>query len=281
MCLRVAGAALSSLSTSMRSSGYCSFHRALEMNEIDVLIIRNESARMVLPDKVSFPPNNLNDQGYSGRPACPSSMLPYTVQFIIFKNGRLRIGDVRFPLFLHIDASLAITFCGPSDPNIHLTVSNMCTHMSPVMPLPYSMNVRHHLSMGQSVVGPKGRGPCPHFVVKEVRDRLKWRIAVGAHMEIAAHLHVRYLAEETGIHYYFLCIDKVRGTFSSGPTCTTRLYLRAAATHGLAFHYIDADRFLHIYMGTRFERFDALQGMPVIWAADLHDIQLLSSNILR
>ena len=36
----------------------------------------------------------------------------------------------------------------PIDPSIQRAVSSMCTHMSPMIPLPYSMNVRHQRLCG-------------------------------------------------------------------------------------------------------------------------------------
>ena len=49
---------------------------------------------------------------------------------------------------------------------IQRTMSSMCTHMSPTMPLPYSLNARQLRGMHERVVGAHRRRPGPHLVVQ-------------------------------------------------------------------------------------------------------------------
>ena len=59
------------------------------------------------------------------------------------------------------------------------------------------------------------------------------------------------------------------------PTCTTRLCLRAAVDHRLAFDHVHADRLLHLDVGPGLDGRDHRQGVPVVGRADQDDVEVL------
>ena len=59
------------------------------------------------------------------------------------------------------------------------------------------------------------------------------------------------------------------------PTCTTRLYFRAAATMASPSSTSTLIGFCYVHMRACFHGFDGLQGMPVVRAANQHYVELV------
>ena len=75
-----------------------------------------------------------------------------------------------------------LTRRGQPRSSIQRTMSSMWMHMSPMMPLPYSMKARQLRGWTEAVVGPHRRGAGPHLVVEVFRRPGVGRIAVVARM---------------------------------------------------------------------------------------------------
>ena len=78
------------------------------------------------------------------------AMLPGHVEIVVLPKVATCVSlmsDLPF-LSTKIPPSRGLTRFGQPRPSIQRVVSNMCTHISPTMPLPYSMKVRHHRRWG-------------------------------------------------------------------------------------------------------------------------------------
>ena len=79
--------------------------------------------------------------------------------------------------------------------SIQRTMSSMWMHMSPTMPLPYSMNARQPRGWTIGVVRPHRGRPGPHLVVEVSGGLRVGRVAVGTHVVVAVDLDQADLAE--------------------------------------------------------------------------------------
>ena len=90
-------------------------------------------------------------------------------------------------------------------------------------------------SVRQAVVRAQRRRAGPHFVIEIVRHGLDRRVAVGAHVEIAAHFDVADLAEQPGLDDLLLRVDQVRRALALGADLHHALVFARRVDHGLAF----------------------------------------------
>ncbi len=140
----MAGAAFSSILGSVRSSGYFSFSYTTSLWIFFAFSSTGvKSYCMVLALSVPLSPYNVNDHGYSGSAGVPQLRCSHT-QFRSSNSNKAVWVSAIFDLpslSTKIPPREDIFFGQPSF-NIHLTVSSMWIHMSPIMPLPYSINDR-------------------------------------------------------------------------------------------------------------------------------------------
>src|SRR5262249_15765692 len=101
-------------------------------------------------------------------------------------------------------------------------------------------------AMRQTIVWPPRRRAGPKFVIEIVRDFLQRRIAVRAHVEVTAQLHVANLAEQAGIDDLFFGVDEVRGAFALAADLADAFGLAGGGEHGRAFADVAADGLLAI-----------------------------------
>jgi len=95
----------------------------------------------------------------------------------------------------------------------------------------------------RAVVWPQGCGAGPQLVIEEGWHRFERRVAVRAHVKVAAHIDVTDLAEQAGIDDLLPGVDQVRGAFALGPDLDHALVLARGIQHGLALAHIAADGF--------------------------------------
>jgi hypothetical protein len=101
------------------------------------------------------------------------------------------------------------------------------------------------------VVGPHRRRAGPHLVVEVLGGSVSGGILAGPHVVVAVDLDQPDLAELA------LLDDPSRASIRCGvlrrcvPTCTTRPYLRAAASIAWPSTDVHADRLLHVDVGAR------------------------------
>ena len=85
---------------------------------------------------------------------------------------------------------------------------------------------------------------------------------------------MRHFAQQPRIHDVLLGLDQVRRAFPLGPHLHDTIVLSGGGQHGFALYDVNADRFLHVDMGPRFDSRHHLQRVPVIGAADQNNVQL-------
>src|SRR3569623_1327734 len=115
---------------------------------------------MVLHFNVPLSPYNINAQGYSGSAGVPQLRCCQTQLSPSYSNMACCVSAILLlpPLSTYIPP-VELTRFGQPSLSSHRTVSNMCMHISPIMPLPYSINVRHQRTCGRPSYGRKGAGP--------------------------------------------------------------------------------------------------------------------------
>ena len=125
------------------------------------------------------------------------------------------------------------------------------------------------------VVRPERSRSGPHFIVEEIRHWLDRWIAIGPHVEIAAHLNMADFSQQAGIDDLFFRIDQMRRALALRPDLHHAFVLAGGSQYGFALEHINADRLLQIDIGTRFQRRDGLQRMPMVGRSDEHDVKLM------
>src|SRR5947207_402427 len=100
------------------------------------------------------------DQGYLGSGEVPQVRCCQTT----LKSGYSKVATCvslmfDLPPFWTKMPPFEETLFGQERPSIQRTVSSIWTHISPTMPLPYSMNVRHQRTCGSLSYGRSGAGP--------------------------------------------------------------------------------------------------------------------------
>src|SRR5207249_1211780 len=87
------------------------------------------------------------------------AMRPHHGQIAELERRGLRIGDVRLAALSTRMPPDELTRAGIPKSNIQRTMSSMWTHISPMMPLPYSMKARQRRGCTRSLYGRIGAGP--------------------------------------------------------------------------------------------------------------------------
>ena len=72
----------------------------------------------------------------------PAAVLPDDLEIAEIEGRCLRVGDVRLAGFVDENSAVWKHSCGQPRSSIQRTMSSMWMHMSPTMPLPYSMKAR-------------------------------------------------------------------------------------------------------------------------------------------
>ena len=155
-------------------------------------------------------------------------------------------------------------------------MSSMWMHMSPTMPLPYSMNARQPRGWTMRVVRPHRRRAGPHLVIEisraarcpaDCRGRACGNSSKSRPWPILPSLP---------------CVDDLsRASTRCGvlrrcvPTCTTRLCLRAAASIAWPSATSTLIGFWHIDIGAGLDGRDHRQRVPVVRRGDQHDVEVL------
>ena len=209
------------------------------------------------------------------RRIAPGAVLPDDGEVVVFEGGVLGIRNVRLAFLLDEDTAGRADLVGPAEfehparrvEHVNAHVADDAVAVFPEGSPP--------AFVGNSVVGSQGCGAGPHFVVEEIGNGLEWRIAVRPHVVVAAKFGVGDVAEQTRVDNVFLGFDEMGSALSLGADLNDAVVLASGGEHGFAFHDVDADRFLHVDMGTGLDGVDHLQGMPVVGAADEDDVQVL------
>src|SRR5690606_40755190 len=120
------------------------------------------------------------------RRVSPGTMLPNTVELIEFKDGGLGIGNIGFPILLHINAAGSTDSFGPFKLEKPADgIEHMHAHVAG-----NTIAIFHKSSppstVGQSVVWSHRRRSGPEFIIEVRRNRLLGWIPVGTHMIITA-----------------------------------------------------------------------------------------------
>src|SRR5262249_21573665 len=147
---------------------------------------------------------------------------------------------------------------GQSRARIQRTMSSMWIAMSPVMPLPYSMNARHQRRCGSGAprslysggaYGRIGAGPGPHLVVEKAGTLLAAGILVVPHGVVTVDLDQADLAELPLLDDPVASLDEVWRAPALRADLHDALVLARGGDHRLALDNIDADRLLHVDVG--------------------------------
>ena len=128
--------------------------------------------------------------------------------------------------------------------------------------------------MDQAVVGPHGGGASPHFVVQIRRRGDVGRIVLSASGVITANLNQANGAQFAGLDDIVARFDQVRSAAPLGAHLDDAVHFSRGCQHGLAFEDIHTDGFLHIDIGTGFQRGNQVERMPMIGRADQHNIEV-------
>src|SRR5207302_8674681 len=107
--------------------------------------------------------------------------------------------------------------------------------------------------MRQRVVGTHGGGPGPHFVI-EIRGRRRvWRIGGVAHVVVAADLDQPDLSQPALLENGVAGLDNVRRAAPLRADLYVAFVFASGGQHGLRLHDVDADGFLAVHIGARFD----------------------------
>src|SRR5260370_39871753 len=88
--------------------------------------------------------------------------------------------------------------------------------------------------MWQSVIGPQGCRPGPHFIIEKIRHRFERGIAVGTHMKVTAHIHVANFPEQAAFDDLLFHINEMRRALSLRADLYYALEFAGGVEHGCA-----------------------------------------------
>ena len=148
-------------------------------------------------------------------------------------------------------------------------------HISPMMPLPYSMNARQVRGWtSRWHAAASAPGPNPHFVIEVLRRLAIRRILRRAHVVVAVDFDVADLAELARLDDVVAGVDEMRRAAPLRADLDDALVLARGGDHRLTFDDVDTDRFLHVDVGAGFNGGDHCQGVPVIGRGNLDDVEI-------
>jgi len=202
-------------------------------------------------------------------------MLPDDVQFVVLEHRGLRVRNVRFAVLLDVDSTRGTDPLGPSqaqhpaDGVQHMNAHIAHDAVAVLHERPPPADVR------QAVVGPQRSRAGPHFVIEKVRHGLDGRISVGPHVIVATDVDVRDLSQQAGIDDVLFGIDQVRRALALRADLDHAAQFTGRRQHGFALEDVHADRLLDVHIRPGLHRIQCVQGMPMVRAADEHDIQVL------
>ncbi len=204
----------------------------------------------------------------------PGAMLPRAVEMVVFERGGLRVRNVRLAFLLHVDAAGRRDAFGPAEAK-HPTrgVEHVHAHVAHDAVAVFRESAPP-TQVRQAVVRSKRRRAGPHFVIEMGRHGFDGRIAVGAHVEVTAHIDVADFPEQAGFDDLFLGVDQVRRAFALGADLDDALVFARGIKHRFAFAHVAANRFLTVNVGTGLDRRDAVQRVPVVGRADEHEVKV-------
>ena len=127
----------------------------------------------------------------------------------------------------------------------------------------------------QAIIGTQRGRAGPHFVIEKVGHRLDGRVAVGAHVEIAAEVDVADLSEQPGLDNLLLRVDEVRRALALRADLHHAFVFARGIKHGFAFTHVSADWLLAVHLGAGFNRSECVKRVPMIRRTDEHDVEVL------
>jgi hypothetical protein len=99
-------------------------------------------------------------------------------------------------------------------------------------------------------------------------------IATVSHVVVATNLSMRDLPQGARINESLLGVDEVGRTASLGAYLNHPSILTSRLKHGLSLADIDADGFLHIDIGSRFDSLDHVECVPVVRGGNQHNVEI-------
>ncbi len=180
-----------------------------------------------------------------GRSA-PGAVLPIHREVVVVERGGLGVADVGLAGFVDEDSARGGDAIRPTElehpargvEHVHAHVADDAVAVFHEGAPP--AGVRH------AVERPQRGWASPHVVIEVIGDGGDRRVAVGAHVVVAADVDVGDFSEQAGFDDVFLGLDEVRRAFALSADLHDSVVLACRRDHGFAFHHIDADGFLTV-----------------------------------